>query len=269
MTMNDLISPKYQMKLVKTVENALWAEYPIFPHYNVEKYIKKWQIWDDTYSDTGFHYGWQPQFGIIKQKGSENIDLEETLHNIDGETLLKIAIDLGADTPDFIPSIPTFKNILKSDYKMAYDTFVKAYKQIETDPSLAIGLANSALESIIKEILKDERINTKIKNTETLYDLASKILKIFQLFPNSDMPQEMKTIGSSLLNMNQGIEKLRSEKTNVHGKTADDYVIQDSLYTYFIVNSVTTVGLFLNSYYRSKFPKKEEETLIIDDGLPF
>ena len=88
---------------------------------------------------------------------------------MDGTTLLKIAIDLGVDTPDFIPSIPTFKNELKSEYKTAYDTFSKAYKQIEADPSLAVGLANSALESIIKENLKDERIYSKTTGDETLY----------------------------------------------------------------------------------------------------
>lgn len=47
----------------------------------------------------------------------KKIDLKKTLHQIDGETLLKIAIDLGLDTPDFIPSIPMFKNELKSSLK--------------------------------------------------------------------------------------------------------------------------------------------------------
>ena len=118
--------------------------------------------------------------------------------------------------------------------------------------------------------MKDDRINSKIKGTETLYALTSEILKLFQLFPNSDMPMEIKTIGSSLLAVNQNIEKLRSEKTNVHGKTGDDYVVQDSLYTYFIINSVTTVGLFLNSYYKNKFPKPEiAGTNSSLDDLPF
>ncbi len=145
-----------------------------------------------------------------------------------GEILLKVAIDLGVDTPDFIPSIPTFKNALKAEYKTAYDTFNKAYKQIETDPSTAIGLANSALESIIKEILKDHRISAKVKGSETLYKLSSIILKEFNL-TNTEHPKEIKTIGNSLLAINQAIEKLRSEKTNFHGKTSEDYLIEDSI----------------------------------------
>lgn len=264
--MNELISPKYQMKLVSDVENALWDYFETSKYYNVEKYIEKWQIYEDRTTDTGFNLGWSPQFEIKKQENG-NIDLKSTLHNIDGGTLLKIAIDLGVDTPDFIPSIPKFRNTLKTDYSTAYDTFTKAYKQIESDPSTAIGLANSALESIIKEILKDERIKSKIKGTETLYKLSSLILKEFN-FTSTEHPKEIKTIGNSLLTANQAIEKLRSEKTNFHGKTNEDLLIEDTIYAYFIVNSVTTIGLFLNMFYKTKYPKPEPE-IEEDDSLPF
>ena len=80
-------------------------------------------------------------------------------------------------------------------------------------------------------------------------------------------PKEIKTIGSSLLAINQTIEKLRSEKTNFHGKTNEDYLINDTIYTYFIINTVATVGLFLNSYYKTKFPVPTP--VIEDDRLPF
>lgn len=245
--MNDLISPKYQMKLVKSVHDALWEEYKSYKE--VKLYICKWQILESS-----FNYHWE-NFEIAYKENKE-IDLLQTLHNMSGEDLLKVAIDIGVDTPDFIPSIPTFKNEIKSEYKTAYDTFSKAYKQIESDPSIAIGLANSALESIIKEILKDQRFNNKILGTETLYKLTSIILKEFSL-TNEEHPKEIKTIGSSMLAINQAIEKLRSEKTDFHGKTANDFLISDSIYAYFVVNAVATVGLFLNSFYKTKFPKPE------------
>ena len=221
--MEDLISPKYQMKLVKSVHDAIWEEYKTYKE--VKLYIKKWHTTDN--------YGNWENFEIVN-KDSKDIDLLQTLHNISGTDLLKIAIDLGVDTPDFIPSIPTFKNELKSEYKTAYDTFTKAYKQIETDPSIAIGLANSALESIIKEILKDDRISCKVTGGETLYKLATIILKEFDII-NENHPKEIKTIGSSLIAISQAIEKLRSEKTDFHGKTNDDYLIKDTVYTYFVV----------------------------------
>jgi hypothetical protein len=245
------------MKLVKSVHEAIWEEYKTYKE--VSLYIDKW------YEGDQWNNNWE-NFQII-QKSSGEIDLLRTLHSMSGNDILKIAIDMNVDTPDFIPSIPTFKNELKSEFKTAYDTFSKSFKQIETDPSLAIGLANSALESIIKEILKDERIKAKTKGTETLYKLASIILKEFNILDNN-FPVEAKTIGSSLLSISQSIEKLRSEKTNFHGKTAEDYLIKDSVFTYLTVNSVTTVGLFLNSYFKTKFPKPEiinEEP----DDLPF
>ena len=261
--MNELISPKYQMELASKVEDMLRKEYST---QKIEYYIRKWHKLDGFNSQTDdFDY---ENFSIyhIHDNYNNEVDITRTLYNIPEEVLLKMAIDLGIDTPDFISSIPTFRNEIKSDYTTAYATFEKAIKQIETDPSLAIGLANSALESIIKEILKDERIHSKIKGKETLYDLTTEILKIFQMYPNFDIPIEIRDIGSSLLKINQSIEKLRSEKTNVHGKTSEEYIIQDSMYAYFIINSVTTIGLFLNSYYKNKFPKVETSS---KDELPF
>lgn len=227
--MNEVVSPKYLMQLISEVAEAIWKGYTSYK--NVKFYMEKWQVGDN--------WNWQ-NFPIVTKENGE-IDLITTLNGIDGETLLKIAIDIGVETPDFIPSIPTFRNEIKSDYQTASATFEKAFKQIETHPDIAVGLANSALESIIKEILKDDRIKTQLKPEKTLYDLASDLLKEFQLFPESEMPKEIKTIGSSLLAASQSIERLRSEKTTVHGKIGGDYIIQDPLYTYFILNSVVTL----------------------------
>ena len=246
------------MKLVKSVHDAIWEEYKTYRE--VSLYVDKW------YESDEWNNNWE-NFHIF-QKDNGEIDLLRTLHSMAGSDLLKVAIDMGVDTPDFIPSIPTFKNELKSDFKTAYDTFTKAFKQIESDPSLAVGLANSALESIIKEILKDDRIKSKIKGTETLYKLTSIILKEFN-YLDSNHPVEIKTIGSSLLAISQSIEKLRSEKTDFHGKTTEDYLITDSLYTYFVVNAVSTVGLFLQSYFKTKLPKPPKDVEEEHDDLPF
>jgi len=254
--MKDFFSPKYQMKLAKEVEDAIWKEYSSYKQ--VRNYIEKWHEYDERNFNRG-------NFNVVVND-NKNIDLNATIHSMPGDILLKIAIDLGVDTPDFIPSIPTFKNSLKSDYKTAYNTFNNAYKHIETDPSTAIGLANSALESIIKEMLKDERIACKINGNETLYRLSSIILKEFNLI-SAECPKEIKTIGNSLLSINQAIEKLRSEKTSFHGKTSEDYLIEDPVYTYFIINTVCTVGLFLNTFYKSKFP--QPEVGFDKDDLPF
>lgn len=267
--MNDsfenLISPKYLMKLISDIETTLWDHFKRGGYQIVRFYIEKWHKQKDSYNYNDYWENFK-----IYDLSEDKIDLKKTLHNMDGDLLIKIAIDLGIETPDFIPSIPQFRNEIKSDYTTASSTFEKAFKQIETNPDIAIGLANSALESIIKEILKDDRIKSQIKNTKTLYDLTTEILKIFQIFPNSDMPTEIKTIGSSLIAISHSIEKIRSDKTDFHGKTNEDYRIENPIYTYFIINCVTTVGLFLNSYFKKKFPSLviEEESYDNED-IPF
>ncbi|MDU1903926.1 MAG: hypothetical protein E6772_04005 [Dysgonomonas sp.] len=119
------ISPKYQMTLIKKIESAIWSEYKSYK--DVKFYIEKWYKWD--------YNNWE-NFPIVL-KESKDIDLVSTLHGIDGETLLKIAIDLGVETPDFIPSIPVFRNEIKSNYPTASRTFEDAFKQIEEHPDIA------------------------------------------------------------------------------------------------------------------------------------
>lgn len=261
--MDQIISPKYQMKLVQEVHDKIWEECKSYK--DVQFYIKKWHR-EDYYDINNY---WQNFEVILDSKN--NIDLKSTLHNIQGEDLIKIAIDMGVETPDFIPSIPTFKNEIKKDYENIHETFLKALKNIEQEPDLAIGLANSAFEGLIKEILNDERISIKLTGGETLYKLTQIILKEFKI-SNQTFPTEAKTISSSLLAISQAIEKLRSEKTNFHGKTKEDLIIDESIYVYLIINSITTIGIFLNSFYKKKFPKiesQDNDSIELENDLPF
>ena len=184
---------------------------------------------------------------------------------------MKIAIDLGVETPDYIPCVPTFKNELKSSYEIASQTFDKAFKNVEEDPSLAIGLANSALESIIKEILKDKRINIQWNQKDTLSSLIKSICKAFQLNAEKTFPTEIRTIASSLINCSRAIEDLRSDKTILHGKMDGNYIVKDSIYAYFVVNAVTTIGLFFLNYYKTKYSSQAKDVSPAwdDDNLPF
>lgn len=245
--MANKISPAYTMKLITSVEKKIWEVYSSY--VNVRFYIEKWYEHDPN--------GYWENFSIVTQQDSDKIELSKTLHGIDGETLLKIAIDLGVETPDFIPSIPTFRNEIKSSYPTASATFEKAFKDLESHPEIAIGLANSALESIIKHILVEFKPKD-YSEKDTLYDQTQCLLKAFNLFPKSDFPEEIRNIGSGLLKVNQAIEKLRSEKTTLHGKAAGEYIVKDSLYAYFVVNSVATIGLFLKSFYEKKHPKTKQ-----------
>jgi hypothetical protein len=259
--MENDISPKYIIQLIQKIEDSLWQEFKSYK--NVQFYIQRWQE-EISYNDYNFYI----------RDSNGKLDLPSTLHGIDSNTLLKMAIDLGIETPDFIPCVPVFKNTLKESYQSAFDSFSKALKNIEEHPDIAIGLANSTLESILKEILKDERTQSIYDKKKTLYKLTVDVLKEFQLFPNNGIPEEITKIGSSILSMNQHIEKLRSEKTDLHGKDGDDYKIEDPMYAYFVVNGVSSIGLFLNAFYKSKFPPLsainiEDNFDDEEDDLPF
>ena len=261
--MNQSISPKYQMSIVQKITDSLFEQFTSYE--NVEAYLNKWhQVEHDD-----FNYFWENFQFYYRDEAKKKIDAAKTLHNVDGETLLKIAIDLGIETPDYIPSIPTFKNELKSSYEIASLTFEKAFRNVETDPSLAIGLANSALESIIKEILKDSRINVTWSEKDTLTKLVGNICKVFGFQSNGKFPTEIKTLASSLISAGQAIENLRSNKTEFHGKTDGDLMITDAVYAYFVVNATTTVGLFLLNFYKSNYPPIVKSEVTLDDEIPF
>lgn len=230
-------SPKYRMKLVESLERAIWTAFSSYR--NVEFYIEKWYFGD--FQSENFH---------IYHNSKGDIDLVKTLHGLDGEMLLRVAIDMGVETPDFIPVIPTFRNVIKVNYQTAFDAFQKALNQVRESPDVAVGLASSALEAIIKHILKEADAG-EYNEKDTLYALTEKILKRLHMFPDRSS-DEIKKIGSTLLKLAQGIEDIRSSKTHFHGKVSGDPIIVDAVYAQLFINSVSTVGLFLISLHHGK-----------------
>ena len=120
-------------------------------------------------------------------------------------------------------------------------------------------------------ILKDKRVSIQYNNRDTLSTLIKNICKAFNINNDQSCPKEIRTIASSLISCSTAIEDLRSTKTEMHGKTKDDFIINDSLCAYFVVNAVSTIGLFLLNYYRNKYPAQARyvSTEIDPDDLPF
>jgi hypothetical protein len=268
---NIELSPKYIMDLIWRIEQALWELFPSSKYKNVKNYIFKWQkiIWSDWWWD-------EYNFDIVWLETWE-INLSDTLHRIkDHELLLRIAIDLWIETPWFLPVVSSLKNTLKENYQNAFDNFDKAIKQLQDDPDIAIALANSTLESIIKHICDDPALNIAYNRKDTLYSLTQTILSAFELLPSADMPKEIKKIGSSLISISDSIENIRSNKTLVHGKWVGDIIVKERIYGYFIVNAISTVGLFLINFYHEKWQKQkfivndesQENDIAIED-VPF
>ena len=69
----------------------------------------------------------------------------------------------------------------------------------------------------------------------------------------------------------QNIETIRSNNTDVsHGKISKDYIIEDELYAKFVINAVSSVGLFLLNYYEKKYkPSVNIEPESNEGDIPF
>ena len=253
------VSPRYITTLVPKIGKAIWDEFSSYR--NVEAYINRWHETDS--------FGNWENFDIIT-KDDGNIDLLKTLHGIeDDELLFKIAVDMGVEVPGLIYSIPEIKGILSSDYETAAATFENALKKVFTEPATSICYANSALESIIKHICENDSIQS-CNPKDTLYKLTQHILKEFKYYPDKRLETRIRNIGSGLLTIAQNIEDIRSEFADTsHGKKAGDYVIDDELYAKFVVNAVTTVGLFLLNFYEKKYLPQQNDQISNDDDIPF
>lgn len=249
----DNISPRYKLSPAEKVNEVLWNEYGSYDR--VLAYIEQWHEIEDY---------WENFFIEFKDKDRKQISLYSTLCNMPGELLLKVAIDMGVETPDYIPSIPTFRNKIKENYKNASQTFEKAFREVEKDPSLAIGLANSVLESILKDILRANQASDYSEH-DTLTELVRKCFKHFKK-NDSSLPSEIKSIANSIFNAAKSIEDIRSDKTSFHGKSSECEVISQPEYAYFVINAVTTIGLFF-----LKYQPKQQQAIIqnFDDDLPF
>lgn len=259
-------SPRQIMKIVEKIDKAIWNEYKSYQ--KVKTYILRWQeqIWD--VGNTGWNGYNGVNFEIVyKDEREENINLIATLHNMDDELIFKIAVDFGVEIPNIIYAVPEIISYKSTDYKDVNLIFEEAFKKVYEDPSHSIALANSALETVIKKICQDERIE-QIEGKKSLYKLTQHILKVFKYFPNQTEDDYIRNIGSSILNIAKNIEDLRSNCTKeAHGRLQEDYIIDDPLYAQLFVNTSATLGLFLLNFYEKKFPKQIKKTTCSD--IPF
>jgi len=257
------ISPKYIMELIPKVEKVLWGMSDTAKYQNVRRYIEKFheEFHDWNNYDENFHI-------FYVNEENKQIDLAETLHKMPKGTLIKIAIDLGIDTPGFLPVVPKFKNVLKDNNQNAYQNFERASKNVYENPDEAVSLASSTLEGVIKSILSDEAFKQQAANigNKPLSKLINNLVKEFGFDDKTKCPPELITIASQLRSIGTTIDDLRSDKSTAHGKAHDEYVIDDPLWAAFIVNVSASLGLFLWEYYEKKYkPNVKEQGVVIED----
>ncbi len=246
------ISPKYMMQLIDKIEAELWSMFKSPKDQNVRRYILKWhEEWRDRLDDL------EENFRIFYKNGTSNeIDLAETLHRMDEDIVFRIATDLGIDVPTMLPAIAIIKNNVKEQNPNVYENFTAATKKVYDEPDMAVVHASSALDDIIKAILVDPRIDVPQNGS-----LSKQIRGLLDAlgFKDDSEPKEIKTVASQLRGIVGTIDEIRGSKTRVHGKAGDDYIIDNPLWSVFIVNACATVGLLLWSYYKEKYPRLEME----------
>ncbi len=253
------ISPKYMMGLVRRVEAALQKEYP--SPDDVRYYLEKWYEGDMDYENFKFY--------TISHK----LDLLRTLHDMPSDLLIRIAIDLGVDTPGMLPSIPIFVNTLKDQNSNAQENFERAVRNVCEHPDDAVALASSALEGLLKTIGCDKDLGiSEVVSRQIGRKLVISVVRALGLASGSECPREINQIARSLQGVCDAVIELRSNNSSAHGHQSGEYVIDDPLWAELVVNATATVGLFLWEYYercRKVELSDADESAGWDSDLPF
>lgn len=249
-------------RLKGQVENALWNLFEESKYRQVEEYIHRWHDDDGSF--------WE-NFCIFEKDG--HIDLSRTLAMMPNDILIKIAADIGVETPGLLPCIPVMKNILNQSNTNAYMNFERAFKDVYDHPDQSVALAASTLEGLFKTILQNSDSSIQVKNL-SLSDLTNKVVKQLVSDCDASAPQEIKTLASQLRGLGSTIDNLRSDKSTAHGKADGDYVIDDDLWAETVVNATATLGLLLWRLYErscveAKAAPATQLTPVYDDDIPF
>lgn len=232
-------------KLKGRVEEAFWNLFDKSKYKQIEEYLNRWHIEDGSYEN----------FHIYHQ--DDHIDLSLTLSEIPNDILIRIAADIGVETPGILPCIPTMKNILNHNNTNAYTNFERAIKNVYDNPDQSVALAASTLEGIFKTIITNLDTEDDKKNP-SLSELTDKVVKRLVNSYDPEAPQEIKTLAGSLRTLGKTIDNLRSDKSTAHGKADGEYVVDDELWAETVVNTTATLGILLWRLFERKNTQEDQ-----------
>lgn len=227
------VSPLYMQRLKNRVEETLWKLFPQSKYKNVNEYILRWHEEDGCYENFPVYYDID-----------SHIKLSDTRAGMSNNLLIKIAADIGVETPGILPCIPVMKNILNQNNSNAYTNFKRAIKNVYDSPDQSVTLAASTLEGVIKTILTRLTPDDQVDRL-TLSKLTGKVVRRLIGKCNPSTPEEIKNLASGITKTNQAISELRNNKSVAHGKAQGEHVIDDALWAETVVNATATVGMLL------------------------
>ena len=205
-----------------------------------------------------------------KYGGSKGKALQAFIDNEPDELVLKLALDLLRYYEDLPDSYHEKTEERKSQAlklkerlsKSLSDYFDSDYidkqmgimnEMISRSPADAIGKAKELLESCFKHILDHEKI--EYSNSNDIATLQKKVFKFLNLDSNENISaknnQDVKLVLSGLNQIIKGINNLRNDKGDGHGKGAN-FIELPPRYASVVVGSALTVVSFVWETYQDK-----------------
>lgn len=154
----------------------------------------------------------------LSMADSKWVYVKEILGPIDESIIIRIAKDLGLyNSAEVAPGSIQLKSQLdKTSMPICRDDFEKALKDVETDPSNAIGMASTTLESICKVIL--DEFEVPYPTDESLQPLIKSVFQTMNLSPDGYADPDLKRVLGGLSNAGSGLAVLRTKYSTFHGK---------------------------------------------------
>ena len=164
------------------MEKTLWEAFDESKHKQAGECVARWHE-DDGNS-------WE-NFTMFERDG--RIDPSRMLAGMPNETLVKMAADLGVDTPGLLPCMPVMKSVLREGSQSALSNFERAVKEVCEHPDKSVALAASTLEGPFKAILKESQQGIPSKN-DSLSKLTGKVVKELIACCDSSAPEKIRTL---------------------------------------------------------------------------
>lgn len=120
-------------------------------------------------------------------------------------------------------------------------------KEAQTDPEDAITSAKAMVESTLKHILDSE--GEQFNNNEPLRALYKKVSNIMNLSPGGHNENTFRTILSGMINVINGLDEIRNEYGDAHGKSKKNYK-PETRHAFLAINAARTITEFLLSSYK-------------------
>lgn len=294
---NLFLSPLYKIQLIKSIVSNIYnnpvlqdtenlmleqnfvSEECIYHYFNSwrEKTSYLREIDDSFNCETYVKQFYKFELHTRKSK----LDVNATLHCIqDDDILLRIAIDLGVDTPYFIPTISNIKNMLKEEINQSniLHDFERAMKDVHDRPYESVKASHRVLTGVCAfinqkfNIIEEHSDNKTVEHTLNVLKISRKTIE--QLLQNNhdhtyknckEYFDAIANISSSCQTIANNIGTLRDKYAKSHKALDHHYVIDDANIAYFAINVCSSLSWFLWSLYMQN-NKPDDSTNNIDNN---